>query len=313
MDAMNALRSRSVALSLTAVLSAAALTGCGNEPDPVASDPTPTAEPTSPPASTEPTTEPEPSETTDTASPATVAAPVYFVGETPLGQRLYREFRKVVADDPFGEAVALMVAGDALDPDYDSLYPDGGFAGIEVDETEGVILVEAADDGWSTPAAGMTDAQAQLAVQQLVHTVQGIAQQRLPVRVWLGEPDNAVPLFGIDTADGVGAADPLDVLALVNVTSPEEGATVSGTFTASGLASSFEATVPWEVRQGDKVVLKGFSTAEGWMDKLYPWESKVDVSDLAPGDYTFVAMTDDPSGGTEGAGPFEDSKSITVE
>ena len=42
---------------------------------------------------------------------------------------------------------------------------------------------------------------------------------------------------------------------------------------------------------------KGFATAEGWMDKLYPWQAEVDVSGLAPGTYTFVAMTDDPSGG----------------
>ncbi|MFA6299947.1 MAG: Gmad2 immunoglobulin-like domain-containing protein [Nocardioides sp.] len=310
---MNVLRSRSVALSLATVLSAATLAGCGNDPDPVASDPGSSAEPSSPSTSTDPTTEPEPTEPTAPTEPAdTVAAPVYFVGETPMGQRLFREFRKVEADNPYAEAVALMVAGDVADPDYDSAFPDGRFAGVEVDEAEGVILVEAADDGWNTLAPGMTQAQAELAVQQLVYTVQGIAQERLPVRVWLGDPANAVPLFGIDTAAGLQAADPLDVLALVNVTSPEEGSTVSDRFVANGLASSFEATVPWQIRQGDTVVLKGFATAEGWMDKLYPWQSDVDVSGLAPGDYTFVAMTDDPSGG-EGPGPFEDSKSITVE
>lgn len=311
---MNALRSRSVALSLTAVLSAVALAGCGNDPDPVASDPASTSEPSSTPESPDTTTEPtDPAETTEPTQPAdTVAAPVYFVGDTPMGPRLYREFRQVEADNPYAEAVALMVAGDVVDPDYGSAYPDGRFAGIEVDEEEGVILVEAADDAWNTPAPGMSKAQAELAVQQLVYTVQGIAQDRLPVRVWLGDPADAVPLFGIDTADGLTAADPLDVLALVNVTSPEEGTTVSDRFVANGLASSFEATVPWEIRQGDEVVLEGFATADGWMDKLYPWQSDVDVSSLAPGDYTFVAMTDDPSGG-EGPGPFEDSKSITVE
>ncbi len=119
-------------------------------------------------------------------------------------------------------------------------------------------------------------------------------------------------MLGIDTSAGIKAAPQLDVLNLVNVTTPEEGATVSGSFTATGVASSFEATVPWEIRQGDQVVKKGFSTAEGWLDKLYPWEAEVDVSDLAPGEYTFVAMTDDPSGG-EGFGPSEDSKTITVE
>jgi hypothetical protein len=36
------------------------------------------------------------------------------------------------------------------------------------------------------------------------------------------------------------------------------------------------------------------------------------VSGLAPGTYSFVALTDDPSGG-EGPGPTEDSKTIIVE
>ena len=36
------------------------------------------------------------------------------------------------------------------------------------------------------------------------------------------------------------------------------------------------------------------------------------MSDLTPGTYTFVAMTDDPSGG-EGLGPFTDTRTIIVE
>jgi hypothetical protein len=48
------------------------------------------------------------------------------------------------------------------------------------------------------------------------------------------------------------------------------------------------------------------------MDRLYPWETRIDVSDLAPGEYTFAAMTDDPSGGAEGAEPFVDTRTITV-
>ena len=43
------------------------------------------------------------------------------------------------------------------------------------------------------------------------------------------------------------------------------------------------------------------------MDRLYAWETTVDVSDLAPGHYTFEAMTSDPSGG-EGPGPFTDTR-----
>ena len=37
----------------------------------------------------------------------------------------------------------------------------------------------------------------------------------------------------------------------------------------------------------------------------------IDVSDLAPGDYTLRVQTDDPSGG-EGPGPFEDTRTFTV-
>ncbi len=103
------------------------------------------------------------------------------------------------------------------------------------------------------------------------------------------------------------------MLALVSVSSLSEGETVRDRFVVSGIANSFEATVPWEVRQGDRVVAKGFATADGWMDKLYPWTTQVNVSKLAPGTYTFAAMTDDPSGGAEGAGPTEDTKTIVVE
>ena len=111
-------------------------------------------------------------------------------------------------------------------------------------------------------------------------------------------------------------APPLDVLSPMSITVPEEGAVVSGRFTAYGVGSSFEATVPWEIRRGEEAVVSGFTTAEGWADKLYPWRTEpIDVSRLAPGRYTFVAMTDDPSAGeagAEGAGPDRDTRTIVV-
>ena len=154
----------------------------------------------------------------------------------------------------------------------------------------------------------MSKADARLAVQQLVYTLQGVQQRRDPVVVQLG--NDPVPLFGIDTSDGV--RNEQSALGLVNVTSPEQGATVSGdTLEASGVANSFEANVVWEIRSGDTKVLDGFATADGWMDKLYPWKASIDISSLDPGDYTFVARTDDPSDG-EGPGPTEDTKTFTV-
>ena len=59
-------------------------------------------------------------------------------------------------------------------------------------------------------------------------------------------------------------------------------------------------------------MLEGFATAEGWMGKLFPFTTTLDLSDLPPGDYTLVASTDDPSGGAEGNGPFTDTKDFTL-
>jgi hypothetical protein len=302
-DGRMASPTRIATFAAVSVLSLAALTGCGDETEPASADNTPTnaAEPS----------KDDPSEPTQEATEAagTTTVPVYFVGDTPQGPRLYREFRKVEADNPELEALALMTAGDTLDPDYDTLYPSGSFTSVEVGDDK--ITVGLPDESWTLPQDGLSDEGARLATQQAVYTLQGIAQKRLPLAFTLdGQPADLFGLAGEASND-----DEIDVRALVNVTAPEEGSTVSGTFTASGVSSSFEATTPWEIREGGadgKVVAKGFATADGWMDKLYPWETEVDVSDLPAGDYTFVAMTDDPSGG-EGGGPTVDTKSITIQ
>jgi hypothetical protein len=287
---------------------ALALAGCGDDPEPVADDPGNGKTSDGKPSDT-PTDQTDPTEGSE--PPADMATvPVYFVGSTPQGPRLFREFRRVEADNPLAEAAALMTAGDVADRDYRTLYPGGTFKSIEYDDAAASFVVEMQDDAWTTRTQGMSAAAAKLAVQQLVYTLQGVQQERAPVIVRLG--GTSTTLFGIDTSSGVEALPQLDVLGLVNITTPEEAQTVSGTFSAEGVASSFEATVPWQIRQGDAVVKEGFATASGYLDKLYPWQTDVDVSDLEPGEYTFVALTDDPSGG-EGGGPTEDTKTIIVQ
>jgi hypothetical protein len=299
---------RRTAATLAAGL-ALTVAGCGDEPR--ADDPNPadsTSRATNEPAD-DPTGSsgaPSPGGTTDM-----VTVPVYFVGRTPVGTRLFREFRQVEADNPLAEAVALMTAGDALDADYSTLFSGGGFEDAGYSEPGQVLVARVGDDSWAERPSGMSAREARLAVQQLVYTMQGVQGQRLPVIIQ--DDKGPTSLFGVDSAEGLKAAKQLDVLGLVNVTSPEEGSTVADTFTASGVASSFEATVPWEIRDGSGAkVADGFATADGWMGKLFPWETEVDVSGLEPGTYSFVAMTDDPSDG-EGSGPTEDSKTITVE
>ena len=100
--------------------------------------------------------------------------------------------------------------------------------------------------------------------------------------------------------------------ALVSISDPPRASLVEGLLRRAGPGQLFEGTVPWEIRDGDGVVRRASPPPSGSGDRLYPWETEIDLSDLAPGIYTFVAMTDDPSGGTEGSGPFTDTRTIIV-
>ena len=255
---------------------------------------------------------PAPSETAGNAPAQSRTVAAYYVGDTPQGPRLFREFARVDAADALGAGLAVLQQ-DPADPDYETPWAAGSFSGatLEGSGSDGVIEVALADGSLHDRPSGMTEEYAQEAVQQVVYTLQGALQARAAVQFTLaGNPIDQV--LGVPTSEPLANAPQNDVLALVSITAPEEGAAVSGSFTASGVANSNEANVPWQLRQGDKVVRSGFSTAEGWMDRLYPWQSEpIDVSGLAPGRYTFVAMTDDPSGG-EGFGPMVDTRTIVV-
>ncbi|HEX5860940.1 MAG TPA: Gmad2 immunoglobulin-like domain-containing protein [Nocardioides sp.] len=306
-----------VATAATVAVVAAVANSPQNTADPgptTSQSPSDDVSPTEEPSPTEgdETTEPSasPSESTSSAGPFTLAS--YFVRDTPQGLRLAREFSSVAGDvDPHRDAVRIAVLGRSHDPDYRSLWPEGSDVG-PVTASEGSITVELLGDVRDRPA-GMSQEEAELALQQVVYSAQAaVGQGRLPVQLTLdGTATDQV--LGVPTSEPLTNAPENETLALVSISSLSEDETVRDRFVVSGIANSFEATVPWEVRQGDRVVARGFATAEGWMDKLYPWTTQVDVSRLAPGTYTFAAMTDDPSGGAEGAGPTEDTKTIVVE
>jgi hypothetical protein len=300
-------RTRLAALLAVLPVSLVVLVGCGDD-EPSAQDPNDTPSQTGEPTEEQSPTEEPTQSGSDTGAPATVAVPLYFVGQTPQGPRLFREFQQVESDNPVDEALAILGGGAANDPDYSTLLAGAEPRGHSQDED---FLVEVSEAVADRPD-GMSAKEAKLAVQQVVYTVQGILQERIPV-AFVTADGASTPLFGLDSpTGGFKAAAQNDVLALVNVTQPEQDSQPGATFTASGLANSFEATVPWQVLDASGAkVLEGFATADGWGDHLYPWKSDVDASGLAPGTYTFVAMTDDPSEG-EGGGPTEDTKTFTL-
>ncbi|MGN0065680.1 MAG: Gmad2 immunoglobulin-like domain-containing protein [Nocardioides sp.] len=293
------------ALTLASVAALLALAACTGESSTGSDDPEPTGSTAT--DTTSPTDDPTSTDDTGTPTPQGAAVPLYFAGDTPRGPRLFREFQRVEGD-ALTEAALTVAGGSADDPDYRTLWPGDSVTGAALGD--GVIEVTLNADAFTEAPDGMRKAEARLAIQQMVYSLQGVAQERLPVQ--FVRESGPSRLFGIDVSKPVKQGDWMTYLAMVNVTDPAQGATVDGdTLEASGVASSFEGTVPWQVKQGDTVVLEGFATAEGWMEKLYPWEASIDVSDLSPGTYTFVASTDDPSGG-EGGGPTTDSKEFTL-
>ncbi|MDF9715505.1 Gmad2 immunoglobulin-like domain-containing protein [Nocardioides sp. ChNu-153] len=286
-------------LAVGAVL-ALTLAACGDDgADDGATDPG--ASPSTPTSSATATTTPSDDEGGTgggTGGAGTGAVPVYYVLE---GDRagLVREFHAGQGDDALASAVTLL-SSPPSDPDYTS-YVDGWVTAAQ--EADGEIV--------ATVSGPVPGDDAELAVQQVVYTLQAAAGRVLPVR-FLGESGGDA--VGLPGTNPVSTSPELETLALVNITDPAEGTTVSGSMTATGRASSPENNVRWEVRSGSEVVLEGFTTHEGSStdERLDPWTVEVDLSTLAPGTYTFVAMTDDASGGEEGSGPATDTRTIVV-
>jgi hypothetical protein len=254
---------------------------------------------------------PEPSETESPAAAETVA--VYFVGETPSGLRLYREFQEVTTSDAATTAVELAVTGSAQDPDYATTWPDGtGVAGVSYDGD--VITVDLTGAPRTRPGSVSAE-QASIAVEQVIYTAQAAVQQGRPGVQILVDGQRSDQVLGVPTAEPLANDPVLETLALVSISSPAEGETISdGSLEVSGVANSFEANVVVRLQQGDEVVLQEPITAEGWMgEQLFPFEGTLDVSGIEPGEYLLTASTDDPSGGAEGSGPHTDTRLIIVE
>jgi len=232
--------------------------------------------------------EPEP-------TPDMSAVPAYFVGQTPTGERLYREFQQV-PDAVTGLAGLGLLESGPADPDYSSLWPDGSFEDQLSDPEAGVVHVYLTDEAPAEPS--------DLALQQVVYTVGAGFQEPLDVAFHRGGSVLAT----------VERAPQLDTLSLVSLSDPSEGQQVSGTLDVNGVANSYEANVLWRLVAGGEEIDGGYFTAEGYMgEKLFPFAGDIDVSSLAPGTYTLIVETSDGSGGTEGPGAYSDSRSFVIE
>lgn len=292
---------------------AAALTAFAvltSDPGPRATDPgSSTSASPSPSPSESPSESPSPSGTA-TEVPSETAA-VYYIGETPDGPRLYREFRPVPAEDSLSEAVAAAVNAHPLDSDYYSGWPQtpGTFLGASVvGDTIQVEVGDPAVGGDYDYPAGV----AEMAIEQVIYTAQAAVQERLPVQfVYRGNP--VAEVLGVPTSEPLANGPVLDTLALVSLTTPSEGAVVDNDvpLLVEGVANSFEGNIVTRVQRWEGTYVAAQEPAiAGWgEDKLFPFSVSLDLSKAPPGDYVVISQTDDPSG----RGRFHtDTRRITV-
>ena len=307
-----------------AVATAAVITGvvlAGNN-NPSADD-----DNTAPGNSTSPSTDVTDLPTDEPTDPVTgdreAAVPIYYVGETPQGPRLYREFQEMeVCPNPgclFSASAEQAVLGMPLDPDYRNPWP-GGPTGVSATYNGDFITVDIETDDAQAlhdGPAGITPDQADIAIQSLIYSAQaGLGQGRPAVQLLING-SHTDQVLGQPASEPIANGPVLATLAHVNITTPEQGEIVSGdTLEVTGVANSNEANVLVKLQryEGTDIVDQQPFTADGWMgNKLFPFSGTLDISGASPGTYILSASTDDPSGGEEGFGPHTDSKIITIE
>jgi hypothetical protein len=242
------------------------------------------------------------------------AVPVYYVGTTPTGPRLFREFHQKSASDDDAVLVALQEAvhADPFDPDYRTGWPEGtNVDDVTLPGSEDVVTIDlsgAAVGSLHDRPNGMSRAEAQMAVQQLIYTAQAGLQDRVPVRFTLdGRLTDQV--LGVPASEPLANDDEMSTTGTVWITSPQDGDTVkAGDVVVTGRGAFFEATAAWQLLQDGKVVASGAGMSKECCT-LSPYE--ITIPEVEPGDYVVRVYDEDMSGG-EGPGEAEDTKQITV-
>lgn len=280
-------------LLLGALLAAAlAAPGC-------ASTPSDNGDTSSPPASTSPTS--------SSASPSSTerALALYWVQDTPLGLRLYREFVRVPVVDESGGAVRAAL--EALfttrpqDPDYLSLWPQGTQATSVTVEGDVAVV----DLSFPRPSWG-SDAEAK-AIAQLVWTVTAADTSVTRVRL-LVDGQRVESLAGhVDATTDLARGDSHATLAAIWITAPLDGAEVTGPLVVEGVASTFEANVAWDILKDGTVVRSGSTIAGEAAPARTPWSFT--ITDLPPGRYVVRARE---YSAKDGSLAVEDTKTVVL-
>jgi hypothetical protein len=233
------------------------------------------------------------------------AVSVYWLGKSMgntsgAGLRLYRTWA-TVNGRPALEAVRVMTAGKSGDPDYYSLWT--GAAVSSVTRSAGVVTV----DFKALPQQRLDPDVADVAVQQLVYTVQGaLSDQTEKIRV-TEQGRRVQALFGqLDASQPFSRAQASDVQALVWILAPEQGAALRSPVTVTGVAAAYEAQVNWRATNTTtKTVISDYTvTKQGQGFAPFSFTTR-----LSPGEWQIEAYLVSPK---DGRLTDVDSKTVVV-
>jgi hypothetical protein len=233
------------------------------------------------------------------------AVPVYWLGkstgnDTGVGVRLYRTFVPI-SGRPALEAVRMLSAGKSGDPDYYSLWETS--TPLSVTQADGVVTV----DFKTLPREKLEVGMANVAVQQLVYTIQGVLGDETELVRVTERGKSGATLFGqVDTRQPFSRAQAADVQALVWINSPTESETVASPLTVEGIAATFEAQVNWRATntKTTKVIQGHTMTKQGQGFAPFVFSTKLD-----PGLWQIEAYLISPQ---DGRITDLDSKSVIV-
>lgn len=279
--------------------------------------PAPATSPPAGPSTPAATSSTQPSGTIAPPLPGDVQAlPVYYVGPRLLtgsegaAGALFREFVRASVPTPATPeararvAVDLAMGATPAGSTYERLWAGVTLVDLDVGEADRITI------RLSGPAS-VSQADAELAVQQLVWTAQAAAAQgNVPVRFELVDGSDTVAGTLPASRDFVRPSDELEVSSLLAplwIDDPARGQVLPAdrAVTVTGQASTFEASLSWQLLRGETVLHEGFTTASAGAPAR--GEFTFTVPALPAGSYTirvFEVSLEDGSDRAEQRIPF---------
>lgn len=222
---------------------------------------------------------------TDTASPLPINsivdsyAKMYFVADTGTELRLFSEVHSLSSygGDLTVSALNDLLSGEKpLDPDYVNLW-DSKSKLLKYSVSGDNAIVDVHFENLNVGASAE-----QKAIEQIIYTI-AVQNEQINAVEFLRDGKKVESFAGhVDTTGKFLIDEGHRSLATVDL-DLEEGALLERPFLVTGLACTFEANVPWEITQGNKVIASGAQTA----GEACPVRSKfeINLSNLTSGEY----------------------------